>query len=101
MIFISIKCGNIKEVRIVKERATGKPKGFAYIDFEDEIALLKALKFNQTELNGQIIVVARSNPPKKSTEGEFSFTPEGETFSKPTKPIQNKEEELKVPKGPK
>jgi RNA recognition motif-containing protein len=45
--------GNTKEVRIVHHR-TGKPKGFAYVEYFDEETAQKALAAHQQVFNGKL-----------------------------------------------
>jgi RNA recognition motif-containing protein len=56
-------CGPIKAIRLIKDRKQ-RSKGFAYVEWLDEEALVKALTRNQTVLSGRPINVVRSNPPR-------------------------------------
>ena len=57
--------GKLKEVRLVTYKS-GKPKGLAYVDFEDEQSASKALIQTDGMLIGENqITVAISNPPKR------------------------------------
>uniref|UniRef100_A0A8C6UYY8 Spliceosome associated factor 3, U4/U6 recycling protein n=1 Tax=Neogobius melanostomus TaxID=47308 RepID=A0A8C6UYY8_9GOBI len=59
--------GNIKEVRLVTYRS-GKPKGLAYVEFANESQASQAvLKLDGTEVEGNTISVAISNPPRRNT----------------------------------
>ena len=61
--------GKVKEVRLVTNRS-GKSKGFAYVEYEDEAGAAAAvLKQDQSTVNNRIINVALSNPPKKQRQG--------------------------------
>lgn len=64
--------GKLKDVRVIKERVTGKPKGFAYVEFEDSTSAENALKLDKSTLKGKSIGVARSAPPRgpKQTQTE-------------------------------
>ena len=54
--------GNIIKVRMVNDLETGKPRGFAFIEFEDPQAALAAIRnMNDYELNGRKIRVNFSN----------------------------------------
>eukprot|EP01117_Protostelium_nocturnum_P016730 TRINITY_DN6688_c0_g1_i1.p1 TRINITY_DN6688_c0_g1~~TRINITY_DN6688_c0_g1_i1.p1 ORF type:complete len:600 (-),score=193.47 TRINITY_DN6688_c0_g1_i1:19-1818(-) len=59
-------CGTVKNVRVNLDRKSKQPRGFAYIDFEDEKGVNEALKLNDTETpfgtSGHKIKVAISNP---------------------------------------
>ena len=54
--------GRILKVRMVSDLETGKPRGFAFIEFEDPQAALSAIRnMNDYELNGRRIRVNFSN----------------------------------------
>ncbi|XP_013909618.1 PREDICTED: squamous cell carcinoma antigen recognized by T-cells 3 [Thamnophis sirtalis] len=57
--------GTVKELRLVTNRA-GKPKGLAYVDFENEAQASQALlKMDGMDIKGHVIKVAISNPPSR------------------------------------
>lgn len=56
-------CGAIKGIRIPK-RGDGAAKGIAYIEFEDDEAVVAALKLHETPILGRQIWVRRSKPPR-------------------------------------
>ncbi|KAB5528341.1 hypothetical protein PHYPO_G00139150 [Pangasianodon hypophthalmus] len=63
--------GTVKAVRLVTNRS-GKPKGLAYVEFENEAQASQAvLKMDRTKLENHMLSVAISNPPARKTE----FTP--------------------------
>ena len=65
-------CGEIKQIRFVKEPQTNKFKGFCYIDFKEHKGLLKALKLNGNFFEGRKLYVdyeqGRPKGPIKSYE---------------------------------
>ncbi|XP_069475565.1 squamous cell carcinoma antigen recognized by T-cells 3 [Ambystoma mexicanum] len=64
--------GCVKDIRIVTNRS-GKPKGLAYIEYENEAQASQAvLKMDGTKIKEHVINVAISNPPRRKQ----SDTPE-------------------------
>lgn len=50
--------GPVKNIRMQTDKETGKPKGFAFVEYFDTNAALSAIKhLDQTELNGRKIKV--------------------------------------------
>ena len=60
------ECGSIERVTIPTDRFTGKPKGYAYIEFIDESSVLKAESVNEKVFKGRKLKVLpkRNNIPK-------------------------------------
>ncbi|KAL0979339.1 hypothetical protein UPYG_G00183830 [Umbra pygmaea] len=59
--------GTIRDIRLVTNRS-GKPKGLAYVEFEDEAHASQAvLKLDGTVLQEHTLSVAISNPPRRNT----------------------------------
>lgn len=58
-------CGTIKRITLLYDRNTGAPKGYAYVEFDDTDAQIKALEYNGSELKGANITVykKRTNLP--------------------------------------
>jgi RNA recognition motif-containing protein len=46
-------CGAIIKSRIIRDRDTGKPKGFGYVDFTDYASVKEAIKLSGSELDGR------------------------------------------------
>ncbi|KAJ8286062.1 hypothetical protein GJAV_G00034140 [Gymnothorax javanicus] len=58
--------GTVKDIRLVTNRS-GKPKGLAYVEFEDETQASQAvLKMDGTVLQNHTLTVAISNPPRRN-----------------------------------
>eukprot|EP01064_Diplonema_japonicum_P018655 TRINITY_DN27353_c0_g1_i1.p1 TRINITY_DN27353_c0_g1~~TRINITY_DN27353_c0_g1_i1.p1 ORF type:complete len:182 (+),score=57.39 TRINITY_DN27353_c0_g1_i1:77-622(+) len=73
-------CGPVKRVTILCNRHTGHPKGFAYMEFEEEESVLKAVELNGSEFKGRQLKVTpkRVNQPgkgagKKGFKGKGAF----------------------------
>lgn len=53
-----LRKGPVKSIRILADKETGKPKGFAFVEYFDTNAALSAIRhLDQTELNGRKIKV--------------------------------------------
>jgi len=57
-------CGQVEEVIIIKERGTGRSKGFGFVTFADEDSTKKAIEKNDTEFKGRAL---RINEAKERT----------------------------------
>ncbi|KAM4808535.1 squamous cell carcinoma antigen recognized by T-cells 3 isoform 1-T1 [Rhinophrynus dorsalis] len=65
--------GSIKEIRMVTNRS-GKPKGLAYVEYENETQASQAvLKLDGMKIKDHVIKVAISNPPRRK-QSESSET---------------------------
>lgn len=61
------EAGSIREVFLPADRATGRPRGFAFVDFESEEEAEKAIEmFDGYELSGRALRVnpAQDRPPR-------------------------------------
>jgi cold-inducible RNA-binding protein len=67
--------GTPKDVFMPTERETGRPRGFAFVEFETEEEAAKAIeKFNGYELGGRALRVNRAEErPQRSGGGGRSF----------------------------
>lgn len=45
--------GEVQSVRLMKDRMTGKPRGFAFVEMDDEAANAAIEAINGTELDGR------------------------------------------------
>ncbi|MFP3975244.1 MAG: RNA recognition motif domain-containing protein [Dehalococcoidia bacterium] len=64
--------GQIVEVFLPVDRATGRPRGFAFVEFGDEEAVAKAIeKFDGHELNGRALRVSEAED-KQPSPSKFS-----------------------------
>lgn len=63
------KFGEITSARIVKDRDTGRSKGFGFVEMANDEEANKAIAaLNETELDGRTIVVKVANPKAPSAE---------------------------------
>lgn len=64
------KFGRVENVTIIKDRDTGRPKGFAFITFESEQDARNAIEgMNGIELDGREIVVNKAKPRESGGGG--------------------------------
>ncbi|GAX18439.1 polyadenylate-binding protein 2 [Fistulifera solaris] len=58
-------CGTVERVTIVCDKYTGRPKGFAYLEFQNEAAVENAVKMDGSEFKGRQLKVThkRVNVP--------------------------------------
>jgi cold-inducible RNA-binding protein len=61
--------GEIKYIRLIVDRATGKSRGFAFIDMGNEEDAKKAIAaLHQAELGGRKLIVTEAHPkPERAT----------------------------------
>lgn len=63
------RAGNVESVRVMRDAATGRARGFAFVEMAtDEEAERAASEFNQYELGGRALTV---NEAKPKPEGGF------------------------------
>ena len=55
--------GVVDSVKIIKDRETGKSKGFAFVEMPDDAAAKKAIaELNEAEFEGRQMVVKEATP---------------------------------------
>ena len=63
--------GTVTSAKILKEKNTGRSKGFGFVEMEDEEAAKTAIaNLNETEVQGRKLIVNESQPRQ---EGEGGF----------------------------
>jgi RNA recognition motif-containing protein len=68
------KFGQVTSAKIVKDRDTGRSKGFGFVEMANDDEANKAIAaLNETELDGRTIVVKPANP-KAPAEGGTSHS---------------------------
>jgi len=64
--------GAVISARIIKDKFTGQPRGFGFVEIEDNDAAQAAINgLNGTECKGQSLRVNEARPPQERTEGGF------------------------------
>jgi RNA recognition motif-containing protein len=58
--------GEVSSVKIIKDKFTGRAKGFGFIEMPNEQEGMTAIdKLNGTDVKGRNIVAEKAQPPKK------------------------------------
>ncbi|CAN5345682.1 hypothetical protein BH09BAC2_BH09BAC2_15180 [soil metagenome] len=67
--------GSVTSAKILKEKNTGRSKGFGFVEMEDDEAAKAAIAaLNESEIQGRKLIVNESQP---RPEGEGGFKPRG------------------------
>jgi RNA recognition motif-containing protein len=80
--------GDIVEVFLPADRTTGRPRGFAFVEFADDEAAERAIEeFDGHELGGRNLRVnaAEARPPRGPRQDFSSPAPRNE-YAKPSRP---------------
>jgi RNA recognition motif-containing protein len=77
--------GPIREVFLPTDRNTGRPRGFAFVEFESEDDVQKAIdKFNGHELGGRPLRVnAAEDRPPRGDRPSYNFNPDFQPMGGP------------------
>lgn len=60
-------CGSVESATVVKDKRSGRSKGFGFVEMKDESEANQAIeKLNRTELNGRMMFVSESNSTSSS-----------------------------------
>jgi len=61
--------GQVTSANIVKDRVTGRSKGFGFVEMPNDDEAMRAIAgLNETELDGRAIVVKQANPRPERPE---------------------------------
>jgi cold-inducible RNA-binding protein len=87
LIEVFAEAGRVLDAKVPTDRETGRPRGFAFVEFEDEEGARKCIeKLNGRDLKGRPLRVneAENRPPRPPGGGGFSRPPGGGGgFSRP------------------
>lgn len=65
------QAGSVVEVAIIKDRDTGRSKGFGFVEMADQAAASAAIEqFNGTEFGGRTLKVAEARPREREGRRE-------------------------------
>jgi cold-inducible RNA-binding protein len=64
------EAGNVASVKIITDRQTGLPRGFAFVEMETNLEGQKAIsKFNGVEVEGRALAVNEARPQQRTGGG--------------------------------
>merc|ERR1719311_1370028 len=58
------------KIKVVTDRETGESRGFAFVDFDDDDDVDKAIKLHNKEVHGQAISLKYNIPREKGEKGD-------------------------------
>jgi len=61
--------GGIDDLALIKDRETGRSKGFAFITFDSQEAAERALEMNEQQLDGRAVKVNMAQDKKRGNGG--------------------------------
>ncbi len=68
------QAGTIKSVALIRDRDTGRSKGFAFVEYETDEEAQKAISmFNGTELHERTLTVNQARPREERSFGGGGF----------------------------
>ncbi len=66
------QAGEIKEVTLIMDRDTRRPKGFGFVEFMNQADAEKAIQmFNDYELDGRRLTVSMARPREERSGGGY------------------------------
>ena len=64
--------GEIRSARVITDRATGKSKGYGFVEMDDQEAATQAItELNGAEYDGRTISVSKARPKTEAPRREF------------------------------
>jgi RNA recognition motif-containing protein len=64
------QAGPVESVRVMRDQATGRSRGFGFVEMGSEDAARAAIeKFNETEVDGRRVAVNEARPPAQGGGG--------------------------------
>jgi RNA recognition motif-containing protein len=73
--------GEVTEVTLIVDKATGRSRGFGFVTLADDEAATKAIaEMNGKDVEGRQITVSEARPPSEGGGGRRPFRPRGGGF---------------------
>lgn len=63
------QAGQVDSVNIITDRDTGRSKGFAFVEMDNDDAAKAIAQFNGTEVNGRALTVNEARPREERSGG--------------------------------
>lgn len=70
LLSLLFQCGAIDEIRLVKN-FKGKSKGYAYVQFADQLAVSNALTYDRNPIAGRPMYVSKYESRDEKSKAEF------------------------------
>ena len=64
--------GEVSSAKIIMDRETGRSKGYGFVEMEDESAKEAISELNETEFEGNTIIVKEARPRESSGRGGYN-----------------------------
>ena len=61
--------GKVISARVINDKMTGQSKGFGFVEFGTAAEAQAAMALNNTQVDGQTIVVSEARPPENRSGG--------------------------------
>jgi|EP00945_MAST-04E_sp_MAST-4E-sp1_P003884 nucleolin len=71
------ECGTVKDVRMPRWQDSGKPRGYAHVDFETASGVASALKLDGSDMLGRYLKISVANEKKSLTNNMVGPKPAG------------------------
>ena len=96
--------GQVVEVFLPNDRSTGRPRGFAFVEFAEQAAAAEAIqRFDGQQLNGRSLAVKEAEERQRRPSNYFdagpSARPQGQKGSKPKGSRRNSRRNIRDRKG--
>lgn len=65
------ECGEVSEVKLIKDYETGRSKGFAFVSFGSDDAFNAAIEKNGSELDGRSLRINKAEDRKRTGTRNF------------------------------